>query len=89
MPPRGRAAQRSSAGRASASAAPDADEQAMAEFIDPEWQPREPLRPSERYLRVRMSDNQFRDAMLADNAAWAPGADRPVFRALPSQLPSA
>ena len=82
MPPRGRAAQRSSAGKASASAAPDADEQAMAEFIDPEWQPREPLNPSERYLRVRMPGNQFRDAMLADNAAWASGADRPVFRAI-------
>lgn len=77
-----RAALRRSAGRASASAAPDADEQAMAEFVDPEWQPREPLRPSERYLRVRMSDNQFRDAMLNDSAAWGQGADRSVCRAI-------
>ena len=57
----------------------------MAEAIDPEWQPREALWPSEHYLWVRMFTD-FRDAMLADSAEWAQGADRPVCRAIACAL---
>ena len=86
MPPRGKGTgRRRSSGRAGGSTASDSDEQALAEAIDPEWQPREPLYPSEKYVRVRMQTD-FRDAMLNDGAAWACGADRSVQRAIACAL---
>ena len=91
MPPRSkRAARGHPAGWASASAVPDPDERALTEAIDPEWQPRDPLLPSERYLRVRMPTD-FRDAMLADSTEWAYGlarceAGKPICRAIASAI---
>ena len=86
MPSRGRGtARRRTAGRARASTASDSDEQVLAEALDPEWQPRMAIPPSERYLLAPMPTD-FRDAMLADSAAWAQGADRPVCRAISNAL---
>ena len=85
-PSHGRATARSrAAGRATASVAADADDQLLAQAIDPDWQPRQAIPTSERYLLLHMPTG-FRDAMLADSAAWAQGADRPVCRAIANAI---
>ena len=85
-PSHGRAkARRPAAGRATASVAADADDQLLAQAIDPDWQPRQAIPTSERYLLLHMPTG-FRDAMLADSAAWAQGADRPVCRAIANAI---
>ena len=74
---RGRAAAKSAAGVPGAAD----DEQALADALDPEWQPIADAPPCERYLLFG-PPRHYRDDMLNDSHAWAPEVPRAIQRAI-------
>ena len=74
---RGRAAAKSAAGEPGAAD----DEQTLADFLDPEWQPIDAAPPCERY-HLFGPPRHYRDDMLNDSHAWAPEVPRAIQRAI-------